>query len=57
MKIFSDLVDNKVAKNNIQHTEDKSNEIDKQIPDATILIHVNQYNTAKQNLDKKNWRC
>ena len=31
--------------------------VEKKIPDATILIHINQYNTDKQNLDKKNWRC
>ena len=24
---------------------------------ATTLIHINQYNTDKQNLDKKNQRC
>ena len=24
------------------------------IPDATALIHINQYNTDKQNLEKKN---
>ena len=23
------------------------------IPDATTLIHINQYNTDKENLDKK----
>ena len=27
------------------------------IPDATALIHINQYNTDKQNLEKKKWRC
>ena len=27
--------------------------VDKKIPDATTLIHINQYNTDKQNLEKK----
>ena len=32
----------------------KVNNLDKKIPDGTALIHINQYNTDKQNLDKKN---
>ena len=28
--------------------------MDKKIPDATTAIHINQYNTLKQSLDKKN---
>ena len=31
----------------------KVNNLDKKIPDGTALIHINQYNTDKQNLDKK----
>ena len=31
--------------------------LDKKIPDATTVIHINQYNTDKQNFEKKNWRC
>ena len=31
----------------------KVNNLENQIPDATTLIHVNQYNTDKQNLEKK----
>ena len=31
----------------------KVNEIDKKILDATTLIYINQYNTNKQNLEKK----
>ena len=27
--------------------------MEKKIPDATTLIHTNQYNTEKQNLEKK----
>ena len=33
------------------------NNLDKKVPDETTLIHINQYNTGKQNLEKKNWRC
>ena len=29
------------------------NNLEKKIPDATTLIHINQYNTDKQNLEKK----
>ena len=28
-------------------------ELDKKVPDATIAIHINQYNTNKQNLGEK----
>ena len=31
----------------------KVNKLDQKIPDATILIHINQYNTDKQNLEEK----
>ena len=31
------------------------NNLENKIPDATVLIHINQYNTDKQNLEKK-WR-
>ena len=31
----------------------KINNLEKKIPNATTLIHINQYNTDKQNLDKK----
>ena len=31
------------------------NKIDKNIPYAATLIHINQYNTDKQSLDKKIW--
>ena len=35
----------------------KVNNLEKKIPDATTLIHINQCNTDKQTLDRKNWRC
>ena len=31
----------------------KINKLDNKVPDATTLIHINQYNTDKQNLEKK----
>ena len=31
----------------------KVNNLDKKIPDETTLIHINQYNTDKQNFEKK----
>ena len=30
-----------------------ANSFQKKIPDATTLIHINQYNTDKENLEKK----
>ena len=27
--------------------------LDREVPDMTTLIHINQYNTDKQNLKKK----
>ena len=58
LKKLSDVVDNYVIKNtkfNILKT--KVNNLEKKIPDETALIHINQYNTDKQNLEKINWRC
>ena len=59
---LSDAVDNEVVnlmfnvnlKFNTLKT--KVHNLEKKIPDATTLIHINQYNTDKQNLVKK-WRC
>ena len=42
----------KTQKFNILKT--KLNSLEKKIPDATTLIYLNQYNTDKQNLEKKN---
>ena len=58
LKIFIDVVANETVKNikfNILNT--KVNSLEKNIPNATILIHINQYNTDKRKLDKKNSRC
>ena len=48
------MVDNGVVKNtkfNILKT--KLDKLEKKNSDATTLIHFNQYNTDKQNLEKK----
>ena len=31
----------------------KGSNLEKKIPDANTLIHINQYNTDKTNLEKK----
>ena len=55
---LSYVVDNEVVKYTKSNTlKTKVNSLEKKIPDATTLIHINQYNTDKQNLEKKNWRC
>ena len=55
MKKLSDVVDSEVVRNTKFNTlKTKVNNFDKKIPDATTLIHTNQYNTYKQNLEKKN---
>ena len=33
----------------------KVNNLEKKNP--TTLTHINQYNTDKQNLGEKNWKC
>ena len=54
LKKLSDVVDNEVVKNTKFNTlKTKVNSLEKKIPDATTLIHINQYNTDKQNLEKK----
>ena len=58
LKKLSDVVHNEVLKNTKFNTlKTKVNSLENKIPDATTLIHINQYNTDKQNLEKKNWRC
>ena len=57
LKALSDIVDNEVVKNTKFNTlKTKVNNLVKKIPDATTLIHINQYKTDKQNLERK-WRC
>ena len=38
----------------IQNSISKVNSLEQKIPDETILIHINQYNTDKQNFEKTN---
>ena len=58
LKKSSDVVDNEVVKNTKFNTlKTKVNSLEKKIPDTTNLIYINQYNTDKQNLEKKNWNC
>ena len=53
-KKLSHLVDNEVIKNTKFNTlETKVNNLEKKILEATTLIHINQYNTDKQILEKK----
>ena len=45
-KKLSDVADNQVVKNTLINTLNaKVNKLDQKIPDATMLIHINQYNT------------
>ena len=54
MKKLIDVVDNEFVKNTKFNTlETKVSSLEKKIPDATTLIHINQNNRNKQNLDKK----
>ena len=55
LKKVSDAVDNETVKNTKFNTlKAKVNNLDKKTPDATILIHIKQDNTNKENLEKKN---
>ena len=54
MKKLSNVVDSEAVKNTKFNTlNTKVNILEKKIPDATTLIHINQCNTDKQNLEKK----
>ena len=54
LKKLSNVVDNEVVKKTKFNTlKTKVNNLEKKIPDPTTLIHINQYNTDKLNLDKK----
>ena len=49
-----DAMDNEVIKNTKLNTlKTKVNNLEKNIPNATTLIDINQYSTDKQNLEKK----
>ena len=54
LKKLSYVLDNKVVENTKFNTlNTKVNKLDKKTPHVTALIHINQYNTDKQNLFKK----
>ena len=45
-------MDNEVVKNTRFNTlKTKVSNLEKKIPDATFLIHINQYNTVKKNIE------
>ena len=51
---LSDTVENEVVKNTRFNTlKTKVNNLHKNFHDATTLIHINQYDADKQNLEKK----
>ena len=57
MKKLSDVVDNELVKNTkFNKLKRKLNRLEKEILDATTLIHMKQYNTDKCFFDKKNTR-
>ena len=54
LKKLSDVVDNELVKSTkFNALKTKVSRLEKKIPDATTLIHINQYNIGKQNLEKK----
>ena len=54
MNKLSDIVDSEVVKNTKFNTlKIKVNNLENKIPDATKLIHISQYNTDKQYLEKE----
>ena len=56
LKGLSGVVDNEVVKNiNSTTLKTKVSNLDKKIPDAATLIHINQYNTCKKF--RENRRC
>ena len=55
LKQISNIVDNDVVKiTKFNALKTRVNNLDKRVSDATTLIHINQYSTDKQNLEKKN---
>ena len=54
LKKITDVVVHEVVKNRTFNTlKTKVSRLEKKIPDATTLIQIDQYNTDKQNLEKK----
>ena len=58
LKKLSDVVNNKVVKSTKFNTlKTKVNNLDKQIPDATTLAQINQYNIDKTKFLEKRCKC
>ena len=54
LKKISDAVDNEVVKNTkFNKLKTKINDLEKKIPYGAIVIHINQCDTVKENLEKK----
>ena len=54
LKKLTDVEDSEVVKNTkFNALNAKVNNLKKKLPHATTLIHINQYNADKQNLEKK----
>ena len=54
MKNLIDVVDNEVVKNTkLKTLKTKVNNLEKTIPDATKLIHINQCNIDRRNLERQ----
>ena len=54
LKQISNIVDNDVVKiTTFNALKTRVNNLDKRISDANTLIHINQYSTDKQDLEKK----
>ena len=57
LKKLSHVVSKDVVKNTKFNTLNvQVHNLQKKVPDATTLIHINYYNTDKKNW-KTNWRC
>ena len=53
LKKFSGVVNKEVVKNTkFSKLNTKVNKLERKVPDTTTLIHINQYNTDKQTLEK-----
>ena len=54
LKKLTDVVDNEIVRNMKFNTlKIEVHNLEKKVPDAATLIHINQYNTDKQNFEKK----
>ena len=54
LKKLTDVVDNEIVRNMKFNTlKTEVHNLEKKVPDAATLIHINQYNTDKQNFEKK----